>query len=63
MTARARTCVQDRRTGDWCAVAGKLDPDAWNDLLLCGAVMVARGMTKRRVPTCPRCLAKLEDDQ
>jgi hypothetical protein len=46
----------------WCAISGKLDPDACNDNTLCGHNVVLRGGSARRWPTCPECRAKLGVD-
>jgi hypothetical protein len=46
----------------WCALppGAELDPDACNDLTLCGYVIVLRGGSKRGMPDCPQCLNLLE---
>lgn len=45
----------------WCALPPEAEPDpeALNDATLCGFVVVLRGGSKRGMPTCPECLAKL----
>lgn len=46
-------CVKTR-DGLWHALTGKLDPDAWQDEVRCGYVIM-RFDHQRRAPTCPEC--------
>ena len=45
----------------WCAlpVDTEPDPEALNDLTLCGWVVIMRWQTRRGKPDCPECLALL----
>ena len=57
----AKPWIVQYREG-WCALPSGADPDpdACNDPALCGYVVNLRGGSKRGMPDCPECLARLE---
>lgn len=59
----AKPWIVHHRDG-WCALppGAEPDPDACNDPTLCGYVVTLRGGSKRGLPDCPECLARLNPE-